>query len=161
MGMVHCITMAGLPRLGTGGGGATAELSTFGTSVKSTVRRHLGPGWDGGLQLLLSHVGQHQRTRSDCLIRICDGSSYSSWFNYYSAMATQFPLGTEVYSQICITGSTVPLGDLTQQTNLQQPGGPVPLGGLAGQPDLRDRQGALLHWQQQPVLPLLALPLRD
>ena len=34
--------MAGLPRLGTGGGGATAELSTFGTSVKSTVRRHLG-----------------------------------------------------------------------------------------------------------------------
>ena len=131
MGMVHCITMAGLPRLGTGGGGATAELSTFGTSVKSTVRRHLGPGWDGGLQLLLS------------------------------AMATQFPLGTEVYSQICITGSTVLLGDLAQQTNLQQPGGPVPLGGLAGQPDLRDRRGALLHWQQQPVLPLLALPLRD
>ena len=123
--------MAGLPRLGTGGGGATAELSTFGTSVKSTVRRHLGPGWDGGLQLLLS------------------------------AMATQFPLGTEVYSQICITGSTVLLGDLAQQTNLQQPGGPVPLGGLAGQPDLRDRQGALLHWQQQPVLSLLALPLRD
>ena len=126
--MVHCITMAGLPRLGIGGGGATAELSTFGTSVKSTVRRHLGPGWDGGLQLLLSHVGQHQRTRSDCLIRICDGSSYSSWFNYYSAMATQFPLGTEVYSQICITGSTVPLGDLTQQTNLQQPGGHVTSG---------------------------------
>ena len=123
--------MAGLPRLGIGGGGATAELSTFGTSVKSTVRRHLGPGWDGGLQLLLS------------------------------AMATQFPLGTEVYSQVCITGSTVLLGDLAQQTNLQQPGGPVPLGGLAGQPDLRDRQGALLHWQQQPVLPLLALPLRD
>ena len=123
--------MAGLPRLGTGGGGATAELSTFGTSVKSTVRRHLGPGWDGGLQLLLS------------------------------AMATQFPLGTEVYSQICITGSTVLLGDLAQQTNLQQPGGPVPLGGLAGQPDLRDRQGDLLHWQQQPVLSLLALPLRD
>ena len=123
--------MAGLPRLGIGGGGATAELSTFGTSVKSTVRRHLGPGWDGGLQLLLS------------------------------AMATQFPLGTEVYSQICITGSTVLLGDLAQQTNLQQPGGPVPLGGLAGQPDLRDRQGALLHWQQQPVLSLLALPLRD
>ena len=123
--------MAGLPRLGIGGGGATAELSTFGTSVKSTVRRHLGPGWDGGLQLLLS------------------------------AMATQFPLGTEVYSQICITGSTVLLGDLAQQTNLQQPGGPVPLGGLAGQPDLRDRRGALLHWQQQPVLPLLALPLRD
>ena len=123
--------MAGLPRLGIGGGGATAELSTFGTSVKSTVRRHLGPGWDGGLQLILS------------------------------AMATQFPLGTEVYSQICITGSTVPLGDLTQQTNLQQPGGPVPLGGLAGQPDLRDRRGALLHWQQQPVLSLLALPLRD
>ena len=129
--MVHCITMAGLPRLGIGGGGATAELSTFGTSVKSTVRRHLGPGWDGGLQLLLS------------------------------ARATQFPLGTEVYSQICITGSTVLLGDLAQQTNLQQPGGPVPLGGLAGQPDLRDRRGALLHWQQQPVLPLLALPLRD
>ena len=123
--------MAGLPRLGTGGGGATAELSTFGTSVKSTVRRHLGPGWDGGLQLLLS------------------------------AMATQFPLGTEVYSQVCITGSTVLLGDLAQQTNLQQPGGPVPLGGLAGQPDLRDRRGALLHWRQQPVLPLLALPLRD
>ena len=123
--------MAGLPRLGIGGGGATAELSTFGTSVKSTVRRHLGPGWDGGLQLILS------------------------------AMATQFPLGTEVYSQICITGSTVLLGDLAQQTNLQQPGGPVPLGGLAGQPDLRDRQGALLHWQQQPVLSLLALPLRD
>ena len=129
--MVHCITMAGLPRLGIGGGGATAELSTFGTSVKSTVRRHLGPGWDGGLQLILS------------------------------AMATQFPLGTEVYSQICITGSTVLLGDLAQQTNLQQPGGPVPLGGLAGQPDLRDRRGALLHWRQQPVLPLLALPLRD
>ena len=129
--MVHCITMAGLPRLGIGGGGATAELSTFGTSVKSTVRRHLGPGWDGGLQLLLS------------------------------AMATQFPLGTEVYSQICITGSTVLLGDLAQQTNLQQPGGPVPLGGLAGQPDLRDRRGALLYWRQQPVLPLLALPLRD
>ena len=129
--MVHCITMAGLPRLGIGGGGATAELSTFGTSIESTVRRHLGPGWDGGLQLLLS------------------------------AMATQFPLGTEVYSQICITGSTVLLGDLAQQTNLQQPGGPVPLGGLAGQPDLRDRQGALLHWQQQPVLSLLALPLRD
>ena len=127
MGMVHCITMAGLPRLGTGGGGATAELSTFGTSVKSTVRRHLGPGWDGGLQLLLS------------------------------AMATQFPLGTEVYSQVCITGSTVLLGDLAQQTNLQQPGGPVPLGGLAGQPDLRDRRGDLLHWQQQPVLPLLAM----
>ena len=123
--------MAGLPRLGIGGGGATAELSTFGTSVKSTVRRHLGPGWDGGLQLILS------------------------------AMATQFPLGTEVYSQICITGSTVLLGDLAQQTNLQQPGGPVPLGGLAGQPDLRDRRGALLHWRQQPVLPLLALPLRD
>ena len=123
--------MAGLPRLGTGGGGATAELSTFGTSVKSTVRRHLGPGWDGGLQLILS------------------------------AMATQFPLGTEVYSQVCITGSTVLLGDLAQQTNLQQPGGPVPLGGLAGQPDLRDRRGALLHWRQQPVLPLLALPLRD
>ena len=123
--------MAGLPRLGIGGGGATAELSTFGTSVKSTVRRHLGPGWDRGLQLLLS------------------------------AMATQFPLGTEVYSQICITGSTVLLGDLAQQTNLQQPGGPVPLGGLAGQPDLRDRRGALLHWRQQPVLPLLALPLRD
>ena len=123
--------MAGLPRLGTGGGGATAELSTFGTSVKSTVRRHLGPGWDGGLQLILS------------------------------AMATQFPLRTEVYSQICITGSTVLLGDLAQQTNLQQPGGPVPLGGLAGQPDLRDRQGDLLHWQQQPVLSLLALPLRD
>ena len=78
-----------------------------------------------------------------------------------SAMATQFPLGTEVYSQVCITGSTVLLGDLAQQTNLQQPGGPVPLGGLAGQPDLRDRQGALLHWQQQPVLSLLALPLRD
>ena len=96
--MVHCITMAGLPRLGIGGGGATAELSTFGTSVKSTVRRHLDPGWDGGLQLLLS------------------------------AMATQFPLGTEVYSQICITGSTVPLGDLTQQTNLQQPGGHVTSG---------------------------------
>ena len=92
---------------------------------------------------------------------ICNGGSYSSWFNYYSAMATQFPSETEVYSQICITGSTVPLGDLTQQTNLQQPGGPVPLGGLAGQPDLRDRQGALLHWQQQPVLSLLALPLRD
>ena len=123
--------MAGLPRLGTGGGGATAELSTFGTSVKSTVRRHLGPGWDRGIQLLLS------------------------------AMATQFPLWTEVYSQICITGSTVLLGDLAQQTNLQQPGGPVPLGGLAGQPDLRDRRGALLHWRQQPVLPLLALPLRD
>ena len=123
--------MAGLPRLGIGGGGATAELSTFGTSVKSTVRRHLGPGWDGGLQLLLS------------------------------AMATQFSLGTEVYSQICITGSTVLLGDLAQQTNLQQTGGPVPLGGLAGQPDLRDRRGALLHWRQQPVLPLLALPLRD
>ena len=123
--------MAGLPRLGIGGGGATAELSTFGTSVKSTVRRHLGPGWDGGLQLLLS------------------------------AMATQFPLGTEVYSQICITGSTVLLGDLAQQINLQQPGGPVPLGGLAGQPDLRDRRGALLHWRQQPFLPLLALPLRD
>ena len=97
--------MAGLPRLGIGGGGATAELSTFGTSVKSTVRRHLGPGWDGGLQLILS------------------------------AMATQFPLGTEVNSQICITGSTVLLGDLAQQTNLQQPGGPVPLGGLAGQPE--------------------------
>ena len=123
--------MAGLPRLGTGGGGATAELSTFGTSIKSTVRRHLGPGWDRGIQLLLS------------------------------AMATQFPLWTEVYSQICITGSTVLLGDLAQQTNLQQPGGPVPLGGLAGQPDLRDRRGALLHWRQQPVLPLLALPLRD
>ena len=123
--------MAGLPRLGIGGGGATAELSTFGTSVKSTVRRHLGPGWDRGIQLLLS------------------------------AMATQFPLGTEVYSQICITGSTVLLGDLAQQTNLQQPGGPVPLGGLAGQPDLRDRRGALIHWLQEPVLPLLALPLRN
>ena len=32
----------------------------------------------------LPHVGQHQRTRSDCPSGICDGSSYSSWVNCYN-----------------------------------------------------------------------------